>query len=203
MFETKIGNYGVIAGKVTFVKPYNKEGKSGVSVTFKEKDKETVIFFKDTEKTNFTSRFEKAGVKAGSKIACYVGAPNEKDGKISYTGFDFSYAGKLFTLKSEDGSATTVFFGNIGEVPEATEEDNRIVIGGAVNAFEDGQKVTKWINFTFWNNKEGAQNATNALKVLKKGDTVAIVASEPTEFKAKSGKINDYAKVYRFTKIFD
>lgn len=200
MYSTKTekNNYGVVAGAVKSCKPFDKDGKSGVLIVFEDKTAgEVLIFFKDAEKTNFTNRFAKAGVKEGSKIACYVGAPNEKDGKTSYTGFDFSYAGKVFTLKGEDG-AKNIFFGNIGEPREGSA--GQIIVGGAVNAYDASskEKTTEWINFSFWNNDGGAQNATNAKKILKKGDTVAFVYDEPTEF-------NDakYAKVLRFTKIFD
>lgn len=202
MFKTQNSKYNVVADKVTFVNNFKKETGSGVSLTFKTKDEEVVVIFKDNDTVNYTDRFAKAGVKSGSKIACYVGTPNETDGKIFYTGFEFSYPGKVFTLKNDDDTTTNVFFGNIGEA--RTGKSAQVIIGGAVNAYDSKtkKKTTEWINFSFWNTENGAQNADNATKILAKGDTVVIQCGDITDFKAESGNISKNARVYRFTKIY-
>lgn len=202
MFKTENAKYNVIAGKVTFCNTFKKETGSGVSITFKTKDAEVVVIFKDNEKVNYTDRFAKAGVKSGSKIACYVGTPNESDGKTFYTGFEFAFPGKIFEIKNEDDTKTNIFFGNIGEA--RTGKSGQVIIGGAVNAYnkDTKERTTEWINFSFWNTENGAQNADNATKILAKGDTVVIQCGDITDFKAESGNVSKNARVYRFTKIY-
>lgn len=203
MFKTENKKYNVVAGKVTFVNYFEKDNGSGVSLTFKTKEEEIVVIFKNTEAVNFTDRFTRAGVKSGNLIACYVGSPNEGEGNTKfYTGFEFSYAGRVFSLKNEDGTNTNVFFGYIGE--KRIGKSGQVIIPGAVHSYnkETKEKTTEWINFDFWNSENGAHNADNATKYLSKGDAVAIVCSDITDFTTDKGNVYKSARAYRFSKFY-
>lgn len=203
MFKTENQKYNVVAGRITFVNYYEKENGSGVSFTFKTKDEEIVVMFRNSDTVNFTNRFEKSGVKSGDLVACFVGTPSEGEGNVHfYSGYDFSFPGRIFTLKNEDDTSINVFFGYIGE--KKVGKSGQVIVPGVVRNYNKETKETtnEWINFDFWNSENGAQNADNANKYLSKGDVAAIVCGNVTDFTTDKGNIYKKARAYRFSKIY-
>lgn len=202
--------YTIIAGKIIRMNNYNKNGRVGVTIILKDyKQTEYSIFFTNYENKDFVKRFQKSTIKVDDIICCCCYTPSKDQDATKLAGIDFEAmfqngfrAGRLFTLSSESDNEVNVYFGKVANPRDGMLK--QFYISGKVSKKEEQKDTEEWISFSFWDdNRESSspsKNATNARKVLQKGDIVCILGGKILE-KEYQGKITKTISTYRFAKL--